>query len=215
MFDKIDTGYKKIGAWFAAGVAATTGLYTTAQILAIKNISDGSLDYVAMGQSSEWEHGIALLALASSTLAGMVTGVFTPYHLIQHSLKNRSEKKNQLNDEIKEQDKYHQYDQFNDFDKYDFLPIRSISGISSYCIDKQLTRLNDSLENFKGYFERTEDVNKLQVIDNILKSEVVLNSTIEGWLMDNYGPMVEHAGIKGVGKFHVKPYLPRGGGLAL
>ncbi len=55
-------------------------------------------------------------------------------------------------------------------------------------------------DEFKKYFSAVSEKKQIAVVSDILKLKEAINPTITKWLEKDYAPILEHAGVTGVGK---------------
>lgn len=88
------------------------------------------------------------------------------------------------------------------YDQADFIHHLTISGKYNQYLDKQIEELDGTLDSFIQYFEDKQEYQKVHIIDNLLISNINLKPSINQWLHENYGNVIEHLGIRGIGTYN-------------
>jgi len=182
MFNNVDAYKKRVAGIFTTGTVISTGLFAYTQSIALKYVPNGLFNSEAWTVSEQYMWGIDSV-LADFTGAGAsVVAIFTlgitSYTII---------------DRIRNPEKY------ITLAESDGLSKKASSVHDSYHSFDYISLLRQNQDNFKIYFDSVNDKKKVEVVSSIIKLEDIVNPTINQWLVKNYAPIVNKAGIMGVG----------------
>jgi len=190
MLKKIDSEYKKLAALFAGGIVVTSGLYAVAQSIALKYVPYGVWNSEAYQQNWGLDNVIASTALSFAALSGVVTMFVTPIFTIIHY----AETKNfagisRENQKLISESPY----PYNIKKKWE--TVYDVNLPVDY-----IALLGEDQNKFAKYFEESSKEKKISIVGDLINLKEDINPTLESWLVKYYAPIVDQAGIMGVGK---------------